>query len=513
MHRRSCSAALRHARSRALSGAAAAGPAPPPAAADVVICGAGLAGVSSAYYLAQAGVKNVVVVDPLAALTATSAMSTECYRDYWPNKTMSSLMGRSIGLMEELALATDNSFDMTRRGYAYLTADPAQLETMRGVAQRLDCEEQPYRAHNLEGGAGDYELSAVGSLSREQLESGTYMRGIDVAEGDVQQLMPFVADDVCGLVHARRCGWVSAQQMGTAMMQGAREMGVRFVRASVAGVDTAGAEGSASVSGVRLSFEGSADEHTIACGKFVNAAGPGIAAVDRLLPWNEQCAVALAQRVHVVNEVHSKVIFRDTLGVVPRDAPMMIWSDPQDINYDAEEREFMGEFLEPELASKVLGRAPSGVHLRPYAHDSLLLLWEFWHADVHVADPPPAEPPLDMDMYPEICLRGLSRMIPGLAQYVDNIPRSTHVDGGYYTQTPDNMPLIGPACAVPVDGAYVVGALSGFGVMASAGVGELLAKHVCGEAIPEFGKGLLPSRFEDAAYLAEVASLEDKGQI
>ena len=60
------------------------------------------------------------------------------------------------------------------------------------------------------------------------------------------------------------------------------------------------------------------------------------------------------------------------------------------------------------------------------------------------------------------------------------------VDGGYYTQTPDNMPLVGPVCVgwgeggerVQVPGAFMCGGLSGYGIMASHGVGELVAEHV-----------------------------------
>ena len=74
------------------------------------------------------------------------------------------------------------------------------------------------------------------------------------------------------------------------------------------------------------------------------------------------------------------------------------------------------------------------------------------------------------------------------------------VDGGYYTQTEDNMPLVGPICVgwgeggerVNVPGAFMCGGLSGYGIMASHGVGELVAEHVVngtkgggtGEALP-----------------------------
>jgi glycine/D-amino acid oxidase-like deaminating enzyme len=97
----------------------------------------------------------------------------------------------------------------------------------------------------------------------------------------------------------------------------------------------------------------------------------------------------------------------------------------------------------------------------------------------------PTEPvfPFSIDPgYPEMVLRGLSTMIPGLKGYVERLPKAT-VDGGYYTKTRENRPLIGK---LPIEGAYVVGALSGFGVMAACGAGELVAAHVSGGALPPF---------------------------
>ena len=45
--------------------------------ADVVICGAGIAGISAAYHLAvRHGVKNIVIVDERPPLTLTSDKST-----------------------------------------------------------------------------------------------------------------------------------------------------------------------------------------------------------------------------------------------------------------------------------------------------------------------------------------------------------------------------------------------------------------------------------------------------
>lgn len=60
--------------------------------------------------------------------------------------------------------------------------------------------------------------------------------------------------------------------------------------------------------------------------------------------------------------------------------------------------------------------------------------------------------------------------------------RKPLVDGGYYTKTAENVPLIGPAPGPAgqggVAGAYVCGAVSGYGIMAAHAAGELLAAHV-----------------------------------
>ncbi|MFH1183511.1 MAG: FAD-dependent oxidoreductase, partial [Chloroflexota bacterium] len=69
----------------------------------VVICGAGIAGVSAAYFLSRSGVQDILLLDERPPLTLTSNSSTECYRNWWPDSEMLALMNRSIDLMEALA--------------------------------------------------------------------------------------------------------------------------------------------------------------------------------------------------------------------------------------------------------------------------------------------------------------------------------------------------------------------------------------------------------------------------
>ena len=46
--------------------------------ADILICGAGIAGVSAAYYLAKSGVNNILLIGERPPLSLTSDHSSEC---------------------------------------------------------------------------------------------------------------------------------------------------------------------------------------------------------------------------------------------------------------------------------------------------------------------------------------------------------------------------------------------------------------------------------------------------
>ncbi len=91
----------------------------------------------------------------------------------------------------------------------------------------------------------------------------------------------------------------------------------------------------------------------------------------------------------------------------------------------------------------------------------------------------------------------------------NGFPRRT-VDGGYYTKTRENRPLIGK---LPIEGAYVVGALSGFGVMAACGAGELVAAHVAGSKLPHYASAFALERYEDPDYQRLLDTWGDSGQL
>jgi glycine/D-amino acid oxidase-like deaminating enzyme len=156
----------------------------------------------------------------------------------------------------------------------------------------------------------------------------------------------------------------------------------------------------------------------------------------------------------------------------------MIWNDPVDLS--------------------PLGRFPPGVHFRPRGEHTVLGIWTH---DAIVEEP--RFPPRFDRRFPEIVVRGLADMIPALVRYASRAGDAV-VDGGYYCKAPDNRPLIGP---VAVKGMYLLGALSGFGVMASQAAAELLAAWVLDRARPEYAAAFSGARFLDPAYRSQLLTI------
>jgi glycine/D-amino acid oxidase-like deaminating enzyme len=101
-------------------------------------------------------------------------------------------------------------------------------------------------------------------------------------------------------------------------------------------------------------------------------------------------------------------------------------------------------------------------------------------------------------------------MIPALDAYVQSGARVI-VDGGYYCKAPDNRPLIGPTS---IDGVFVLGALSGYGIMASQAAADLLATYILDHPRPDYAPAFHPARFQDPAYQRELATLDSRsGQL
>ena len=66
-------------------------------------------------------IKDILIIDRNDPMSLTSSASGENYRNWWPQIKMFALMIRSTDLMEDIARATKNRINMTRRGYALST--------------------------------------------------------------------------------------------------------------------------------------------------------------------------------------------------------------------------------------------------------------------------------------------------------------------------------------------------------------------------------------------------------
>ncbi|HLE23189.1 MAG TPA: FAD-dependent oxidoreductase [Anaerolineales bacterium] len=455
--------------------------------AEVVICGAGIAGISAAYHLAvKRGVGRVLLVDERPPLSLTSDKSTECYRNWWPGPgdAMVRLMNRSIDLLDDWARESGNRFNLNRRGYLFATAEAERAGQFVAAGEE---------AASL--GAG--RLRRHGPSSEEAAYAPAPSSGFEgqpdgsdlITDPDlIRRHFPYLAPDTLAVIHPRRCGWFSAQQLGAFLLERARASGVEVLPGRMAAVRTAGGR----VRGVRV--DGSGGSHEVETGRLVLAAGPLLQSV----------AAMLDLELPVTAEWHVKVAMADPLRVVPRDAPLLIWTDPQLLAWTSDERR---ELAESESTRRLLEPFPAGVHARPEGPDDspiLLILWTYHTETREPVYPGPVDP-----MYPEVALRGLARMLPGLRAYFGRAPRPV-VDGGYYLKTRENRPLIGP---LPVQGAFVLGALSGYGLMASAAAGEILAAHVVGDEAPSYARAFRLERYEDPTYQALLEDWGTTGQL
>ncbi|MEP6494565.1 MAG: FAD-dependent oxidoreductase [bacterium] len=439
--------------------------------ADVVICGAGIAGVAAAYHLAvRQNISRVVLIDERDPLTLTSDKGTQGYRNWWPgpDDTMLRFVSRSIDLLEETASESGNAFRLNRRGYLFVTADESQVARFESTAQQVsEFGMGPLRIHP---GNAPYHAAPGDGFAGQPI-------GADLLLGDeARRAFPYLAEDTAAALHVRRAGFVNAVALGSWLLKRALAGGASFVRDRVQSVRTDGGR----VREVQL-----ASGDIVATDKFVIAAGPALADVGRLLDLE----------LPVAHELHAKMTFRDTRGAVRRDAPFVIWTDGMELDWSDEDREALARHEE---TRRLIEPLAGGVHLRPVdlAHgDEVYLIWTF------ESDPRPyAWPPVFNPRYGDVLLRGIARAIPGMAPYVSAQARG-QVDGGYYCKTRENRPLVGP---LPIEGAFVLGALSGFGVMAAHAAAELLAIHVAEEPLPAHAKWFAPSRYDDADYCALV---------
>jgi len=448
---------------------------------EIAVIGAGVAGIATAFYLCtEHDKRSIMLIDPRQPMSFTSAQSGENYRNWWPHRTMTAFTNHSIDLMERIAADTDNVLQMTRRGYAVATRKSDIDDLVEQLNSGYGEQGQDLiRFHN-----------GVSSQSYQPAVSADWQSapdGVDVIQdgGRIRQAFPWLTDEIASVVHIRRAGDISSQQMGQYMLEQIRARGGRLKKAKLHAVQQD--------NGFRLEVVGPGGTEHIHAEQWVNAAGPFV----------KEVAAMIGVDLPVLNVLQQKIAFEDRAGAIPREVPFSIDLDDRVLDWTREERELLA--ADDEMAWLV-EPLPGGVHCRPDggARGSWVKLgWAYNQALTE-----PVWEPSVGGHFPEIVLRRAAALIPSLHTYNGSLPPKYSHYGGYYPMTDENWPLVG---SMGVDGAYVVGALSGFGTMAACAAGQICASWIAGVTQPDYVSRLGMARYADADLMSELRTATNKG--
>ena len=440
---------------------------------DVAVIGAGSVGIAVAYYLSiTQKLRNVVLIDPRDPMSLTSAQSGENYRNWWPHPVMTAFTDHSISLMEEIDRISGERINMTRGGYALVTRRPNPDDLINDLHRGYGAESSRVRIR--ESFSNDYEAP-------QRSPWNLAPDGVDVLVNRdlIKKTFPSFASDVATVIHIRRAGSISAQQLGQFMLEQFRANGGRLIRAELKGISIG--------SDFELELDAGNRPATIRASRVVNAAGPYLRDVAKML----------GEDLPVKCVFQQKISFEDREGAILRDMPFTIDLDGQTLAWDEEDRELLASdpktrhYTEPKNG---------GIHCRPDGAVNgkwIKLGWAYNEKESN----PQSEEPID-PQFPDTVLRGASRLNPKLGAYIGKLPNGVHHYGGYYTMTEENWPLIGK---MKTEGAFVAGALSGYGSMAACAAGELCASWVTGQSVPDYALSLGINRYADKAFMAELA--------
>lgn len=348
----------------------------------IAICGAGIAGVATAYYLARK-IENVnlILIDKHQALTFTSSKSGENFRDYWPHHSMEALSSRSIRLMTELKSEFGNdAFAMEFSGYHFVSHDSEPIFTDEN--------------------------------SMEFLERNDVVQDAAAIHDD----HPYLDAAISKSVFIKNAGHVDSITMANVMLTDAKKRGLTFQQLEIVNLVK---------SNDRYDIHG-INGRIISADKLIFSAGPFI----------NQLAKQLELSFPIWNTLQRKFIIPDPQKIIPRDMPFTIYVDGQTLSWSIDEKSFLQSNSDLKWMTEEM---PGAIHIKPEGGDRIKLGWAFSTEQIE-----PEWNFKTSDYFPQIVLKGASRFIPALAQYAENIPSPVIEYGGYYTRTKENWPLIGP---------------------------------------------------------------------
>jgi len=385
---------------------------------------------------------------------------------------------RSIDLLEQIARETNNRINMNRRGYALATRDSSidelvtQLHT--GLGQSAT---HLIRVHS-NGSAGSYQAPRLPGWK----DAPT---GVDILQDQalIQRTFPSYAKDIHTVVHIRRGGDISGQQLGMYMLEYLKEHNAQRINGKVEAI-TANEPYSLHIHSTDSTSQ------KVSAHKIINAAGP----------FADNIAQMLDIQLPLHNTFQQKIAFEDRRRAIPRNMPFSIDLDAQFIDWLDDERALLLEDAQHQWLAQQM---PGAIHCRPDGGDNGSWVKLGWAYNEQAATAT-WEPPLN-ENFPDVVLRGAARLNPALKAYYDKLPRSLHHYGGWYTLTDENWPLIGPMDASgKLAGAYMNCALSGFGTMAACAGGELCAAWVADADLPDYAHDLSLARYQDTPLMQQL---------
>lgn len=450
---------------------------------EIVVIGVGIVGISCAYYFSKKyQKKSILLIDSREPMSYTSAQSGDNYRNWWPSQTMTDFTNHSIALMEDIAQETNNIIQMERRGYALATRQKYIDDLLATLNSNYNESKNLVRHHQ--------NSTSKGNIYQKPLNSDwkTDITGVDVLSNKelISQTFPHFGADIKNVIHVRKAGEFSSQQMGQWMLQSLKEKGISRHKGLVSNINKNQC--------YELEVQSKSGVETINADVLVNAAGPFIGEIAQMLDVN----------LPIENIFHQKIAFQDYLTAIPRNQAFSIDIDETILDWSADEKSALAEDNELSWLTKPID---GGIHSRPEGQGNWVKLG--WAYNRETSIPNNAQELIEDSRYdssfPEIVLRGASRLNSNLLPYVETLPTGLVHYGGYYTMTKENWPLIGP---LDDSGAFLAGALSGFGSMSACATGALCADWVCGGELPNYAHALSLNRFKDERLMKEIESQE-----
>lgn len=153
-------------------------------------------------------------------MSLTSAQSGENYRNWWPQPAMMALTNHSIDLTEEIARDSNNRIHMNRRGYALVTRKSNIDALMEQLHDGLGDNAQELLRYHATTNSSSTTYHGFGSPKLEDM-----LIGVDVLQNKdlIRTLFPHYDPEIESIIHIRRGGDISGQQLGMYMVEHLRE--------------------------------------------------------------------------------------------------------------------------------------------------------------------------------------------------------------------------------------------------------------------------------------------------